>query len=460
MQGLLLGQAGFAVSAHEHPKMALEAAARQHFDLVVIDYELPAMNGQQFMHALRAIQPDVAVIFVSGSLTLELAIQLTSQGVAGIFNKPANPKNLLEKINETLFRQARDTAVRGSLSPLPVAPVGNGSGPAYTPPEPPSGQLAYAPRYVLGDSDAYREFTHRLWKVRDFRSVLLLQGEAGSPFELFARDLAEVSVFRDGPVMECDATEFEPRRLIEVLAPSLLSNDAGTLILSGVETFSAEQQSTLTNLITGRDVFLPFARRFRLVLSATQALTDRVDEGTFNETLYYKISAVSLSVPALRELRGDIAVNARQILKMDSGTNSEMPPAAFSVEAMAWLESQNWPGNYDQLARAVILARAKAGAGEIGVAALEAGLRQAGHGQAKAAEMTVQMLAKPVAAPKPAPLPASAAPVPPTAPASAARPDSVPPLAARSLFRPASAAYNFNQRLSDLLGAAEACPAR
>src|SRR5205807_1346481 len=119
----------------------------------------------------------------------------------------------------------------------------------------------------FGSSDVFREFTHSLRKVRDFRSVLLLQGEEGSAFEMFARELAGISVFRDGPIMVCPAAEFGPRRLIEVLAPSLLSHDPGTLVVTGVEGFSDEQQKTLENLTTGRDVFLPFARRFRTVLA-------------------------------------------------------------------------------------------------------------------------------------------------------------------------------------------------
>ena len=139
MQGLLLRQAGYAVSGHEHPQTALAAARERKFELVIIDYELPEMNGQQFMHELRKITPDIAIIFVSGSLTLELAIQLSKQGVAGIFNKPANPKTLLEKINETLSRSgSRDASLpgKGSISPLPAARRGNSASPFGATPVP------------------------------------------------------------------------------------------------------------------------------------------------------------------------------------------------------------------------------------------------------------------------------------------------------------------------------------
>ena len=59
MQSLLLRQAGYAISAHEHPHSALEAAKARAYDLVVVDYELPGMNGQVFMHALRKILPEI-----------------------------------------------------------------------------------------------------------------------------------------------------------------------------------------------------------------------------------------------------------------------------------------------------------------------------------------------------------------------------------------------------------------
>lgn len=453
MQSLLLRQAGYAISAHEHPEAALAAAKERAYDLVVVDYELPGMNGQVFMHELRKIRPEIAVIFVSGSLTLELAIQLSSQGVAGIFNKPANPKILLEKINETLSRSsARDAQLgRSSSSPLPAARRGNSASPlaaatTVTPVEPNLENFAYKPRHFLGQSAAFRDLTHRLWKVRDFRSVLLLQGEAGSPFELIGRDLAEISMFREGPVMTCDAAQFDARNLIEALAPSLLSTDAGTLIVTGVETFSVEQQKILENLMTGRDVFLPFARRFRLVLAAAANLSEMADEGLFNDTLYYKISSLTVSVPALRQLRDDILPNANQLLAEHRITLNAAAAFVLAPAAADWIRAQAWPGNYAQLSRVLLAAARNSRSPEIDVAGLETSF-----GQTEKLVPTAKPATAATASPVVSVAPVMTAPVKSVAPEQAA-----PALIARSAFRPATKAYDFGQRLATSLATAGA----
>lgn len=507
MQGLLLRQAGYAVSGHEHPQTALAEARQQKFELVIIDYELPEMNGQQFMHELRKIQPDIAIIFVSGSLTLQLAIQLGREGVAGIFNKPANPKTLLEKINETLSRTgSRDAALpgKGSSSPLPAARRGNSATPFQAPAvpgEPAAGDLAYVPRFFPGQSEVFREFTHRLWKVRDFRAVLLLQGETGTPFELIARDLAAISIFRDGPIMLCPAEKFETQHLIEVLAPSLLSQDAGTLVVTGVELLSPAQQKVLHTLMTSRDMFLPFARRFRLVLAAAAHLSDLADNGAFDETLYYKISSLSVEVPSLRELRGDILLHVRQILDQHTAAHKLPKSPSISTTAAAWLEEQEWPGNHAQLTRTLQLAASATKGAEIGVPALEAALRQVNTDAlvatpapsptapvpppANRAPIAVEdtlppfamrpapaippvavatpppvaptpVLAVTVTAPKPAPAPAAAPPPIPLAPKRTEEAPRLSGLTARSVFRPASGAYDFSRRLAESLAIAEA----
>ncbi len=503
MQGLLLRQAGYQVSGQECPQAALEVAEKQHFDLVIIDYELPEMNGQQFMYALRKIQPDVAVIFVSGSLTLELAIQLSGEGVAGIFNKPANPKTLLEKVNETLARNAaRDTAARvGSNSPLSgrSGSPATGVNPANSV-EPSADQLAFIPRFLPGSSPALRDFTHRTWKVRDFRSVLLLQGEPGSPFESLGRDIVEISIFRDGPVMVCHAPEFDARHLIEVLAPSLLSHDAGTLIVAGIETFNTVQQTMLNNLISGRDIFLPFARRFRLVLATAGRLSDGVDHGTFDETLFYKISSLSLTVPGLRDLHEDLVEIGRQILAHQAGGDDQTTPLDFAPDAIEWLESDERCKNFLQFSNLVLGAAEHAAAGLITATALETVASSEKMPRREKAEtpprqerppagpslapvntrppfpITSALAASAVASPTPAPPPQeqprvepviAPAPAQPAATTTAvakapagqlfSRPAAVPvrTVAARSLFRPASASYQFTERLAECLALAD-----
>ena len=450
-------------SIHRPP---LSAARERTYDLVIIDYELPGMNGEQFMHEVRKIQPAIAVVFVSGSLTIELAIKLSSQGVAGIFNKPANPKTLLEKINETLSRTgSRDAALpgKGSISPLPAARRGNSNSPFRTAPlvalTPTEGELAYQPKYFLGASEPFVNFTHRLWKVRDFRAVLLLQGERGSPFELLARDLAEISMFRDGPMMVCSAAQFATHRLIEVLAPTLLSHDAGTLVITGIETFTPAQQIILGNLMSGRDVFLPFARRFRLVLATAANLADLVETGGFDETLFYKISSLSLSVPALREVRGDILANARQILAEYRAATNAPAPFDLTPAAAALLEAQDWPGNYGHLSRLLHATAGHSNGAAIDVPALEARVRASEreliHHEPGPAP-TVEPAAIAAPAESSVPLPRSTAVATEiSTPISPALPASPTPVAARSVFRPTSSSYNFIQRLARSLAAAD-----
>ena len=475
MQSLLFRQAGYAVSAHEHPQTALAAAKERRFDLVVIDYELPGMNGQQFMHELRKILPAIHVIFVSGSLTLELAIQLSKEGVAGIFNNPANPKNLIEKVNDTLYRHAPKEAAppaKGSLSPLPAARRANSSSPfaatAPTPTEPSASELAYVPRHFLGQSEPFRELTHRLWRVRDFRAVLLLQGEAGSPFEPLARDLKEISIFHDGPFMECPAAEFATPRLLEALAPTLLAQDAGTLLVTGVETFTPEQQKILQALLASRDMFQPFARRFRVVLAATPNLADLADSGQFNETLFYKISTLTIAVPAMRELRPDILANVRQLLDGKAAAGQTAKPYSLTTAAANWLESQPWPGNYRQIGDVVLGAAGDFG-GEIDVPALEAALRAEESRltpPAPVAPIVPRQTRTPFVAPPPPPSPPvspvvsatviEAAPIAPRPAPAPAVGRAAPALTARGLFRPEAKGYSFAQRLRDSLATADA----
>jgi DNA-binding NtrC family response regulator len=275
--------------------------------------------------------------------------------------------------------------------------------------------------------------------------------------------------------MVCDAAEFEIRHLIEVLAPTLLSQDAGTLLITGVELLTPAQQKILQTLMTSRDVFLPFARRFRLVLAAAAHLSDLADAGSFDETLFYKISSLSVDVPALRELRGDILLHARQLLDQHAAASQSAKSPALTTEAALWLEAQDWTGNYTQLSRTLQVAVAGVTAGELDVSdlesAVEAVFAEAGLANPPAAPVASHSRA-PIAVDEtlppfamraaPAPVPVAVA-APAAVPLSASAPAATKPaparpsgLSARSIFRPASGVYDFSRRLAESLAVAEA----
>lgn len=223
--------------------------------------------------------------------------------------------------------------------------------------------------------------------------------------------------------------------------------------------------------MTGRDVFLPFARRFRIVLAAAGNFSELADDGRFNDTLYYKISSLSLSLPPLRELREDIPANAKRLLAEHRVTLDAAAPFELAPDAATWLSTQNWPGNHAQLSSTLLVA-AKATRGTvIDAAALESAYRVSVTPTAAPARAKISASVAPIpvaapatvvaSAPVSAPVPAAAmaAPKPAAAKSHVAEAASASSPNARSSFRPATASYNFAERLAASLAAAEAVSA-
>lgn len=199
------------------------------------------------------------------------------------------------------------------------------------------------------------------------------------------------------------------------------------------------------------------------MLATAGNLSDLVEAGSFEDTLFYKISSLSLTVPALREVRGDILANAQHILDEHRSATNASAPFTLTPDAAAWLEAQDWPGNYGHLSRLLRAAAVDSRGPELDVPVLEAEIR------ASERELVHHE-------PAPLPIAEAATPAPPEeisvpvpvltavataapAPRLVAPVSSISPLAARSAFRPASSSYDFIQRLARSLAAAEASTA-
>src|ERR1043165_10240668 len=117
----VLSRAGYDVTSETHPRMAIEDLQQKRFDLLLVDIRMPEVDGFDVISRAQMVQPDTAVLVMTGFGTVETAIQALRQGVDGLLLKPFNTsEELLQAVRQALTdnQRKRDTARVSALRPL------------------------------------------------------------------------------------------------------------------------------------------------------------------------------------------------------------------------------------------------------------------------------------------------------------------------------------------------------
>ena len=218
-------------------------------------------------------------------------------------------------------------------SPFPGAPLAAPGEPA--PPCP----------LALGASRFARRLQADLARLRDFRSVAILEGRHGSGrFELALTASARTELNK----FVCHADELSASRLDALLAPTRANTLPVRLVVLEADRLSVAQQSLLEALIRAQ---LPghaaLAPRLRLVLCAQTSLCDL----HFNEFLLIRATTSTFHVPDFTDRWQDWADICRAILRRAHPGN-----LTFGADALKWVDRELWPGDYMQLHRTIELA--------------------------------------------------------------------------------------------------------
>ncbi|HZX14677.1 MAG TPA: sigma-54 dependent transcriptional regulator [Thermodesulfobacteriota bacterium] len=223
---------------------------------------------------------------------------------------------------------------------------------------------------IIGDSKKIRQVWNMVETFALSDVTILLEGETGTGKELFARAIHEMSDKRNGSFCPIDcsslpetlleseifgyekgtftgATERKPGRFELV--------KGGTLFLDEISNFSPNIQTKLLRVIQERK-FYPLGSRNlkpidfegRIVTATNQSLTDAIRKGIFREDLFYRLSAVTIQIPPLREREDDIKLLVQHFITAYSERFSKNI-YGISPDALAILESHNWPGNVREL---------------------------------------------------------------------------------------------------------------
>jgi two-component system, NtrC family, response regulator len=347
---LALRREGCLVETASTPSEALDKVRVHSYDAAVLDLKMPEMSGIDLLRALRGIDPDVAVVMVTGYATIESAVEAVREGASDYLPKPFTPEELRLAVRKAIERQdllRENQELRARLG---------GSEPSA----------------MLGESEAIREVRRLIARVADTDATVLVLGETGTGKELAAREIHTRSRRASGPFIPVDCAAV-PAELLESeffghekgaftgavrrRKGSFELAHGGTLFLDEIGNMGLELQSKLLRALQEREIQPVGSERrvpvdVRIVAATNRDLVGAMQKGGFREDLYYRLNVVPLTLPPLRERSDDVPLLVGHFLAKH-GTKLGRRIDEVSPEAMTILAAYSWPGNVRELESAV-----------------------------------------------------------------------------------------------------------
>jgi DNA-binding NtrC family response regulator len=326
-------------------------------DVVVLDVVLPDANGLELLPHIKRRWPDTEVIVLTGHGTFQMAVEATKLGAYNFVSKPFENEKLLIDVRRAYeHRRQSEENVRlrdvigkmsGNLSPIFGSPV-------------------------------MQEVIRTVERVAPSDVTVLITGESGTGKEVIADLLHAMSHRRSGRIIKINCAAL-PRELIESELFGAVKGaytgahtdreglfrqaEGGTLLLDEISEMPVDTQSKLLRVLQDQEVRpvggkTSYKTNCRVIAATNRKPEDAIKEGKLREDLYYRISAISVHLPPLRERREDIMPLANAFLKRFAA-QAKRPITGFTPAAIERLMAFDWPGNVRQLQneiqRAVLL---------------------------------------------------------------------------------------------------------
>jgi DNA-binding NtrC family response regulator len=351
---------GHTVADAENGEVGIRTVQTGHFDLILLDYKMPGMDGMEVLRQIKAINPEIDIVIITAYSTIETAVGAMKAGAIDYITKPIEFDELLllvDRVAERRLLIRENEILRQQLI-----------------------ESGVTTEEIIYRGNKMSELINMAGRIASSRATVLLQGESGTGKELMARLIHQLSLRRDKPfiVVNCGA-------LSETLLESELFGhvkgaftgaavrrkgrfemaEEGTLFLDEIGDISLSVQVKLLRFLQERE-FQPLGGNqtihadVRIISATNQNLEARVKEGAFREDLFYRLNVVVMSLPPLRERKEDIPDLIDHFLKKYSLANGK-EIIGLTSEAQDMLLKYDYPGNVRELGnimeRAVVIAR-------------------------------------------------------------------------------------------------------
>jgi DNA-binding NtrC family response regulator len=342
MTNLLTGH-GHDITSVQSGEKALQALQTQTFDLMISDINMTPMDGMELLQKVHESHADMGVIMLTGHDEIDVAIEAMKKGAFDFLVKPFRLDELFSTVQRSLGYYNTSPENKPLETRLDMV------------------------EGLVAESASMRKVCDMIKRIAPANVTVFLCGEKGTDKELIARTLHYYSPRKDKPFVVLDCAALPAGRIESELfglvdgssaarAGLFKTAQGGTLFLDNINAMPLDMQSKLLDVIqngkickvngsdhNGIDV--------RIIAASSETLDLLVEQGAFSETLYYRLSALRIDIPPLRDRPEDLPFLIDQLLHRNLKAQAAAP--ALDPKTKKILYNYTWPGNTRELGETI-----------------------------------------------------------------------------------------------------------
>ncbi|MBC7223287.1 MAG: sigma 54-interacting transcriptional regulator, partial [Anaerolineae bacterium] len=347
---------GYEVLTAETGKEGLGLFLTHEVDVVLLDWKLPDTRGLEVLQEIRKDDDLVPVIMMTAFAEVDVAVDAMQMGAFEYLRKPVD----LAELQRVVERALETLAMKRELRRLQA------------------GGEAGAGDWIVGNNPEMRRVARIVERVAPTDASVLIEGESGTGKEVVAREIHRRSLRSHRPFVAINCAAIPDQLLESELfgfeagaftgarrqKKGLLETaDGGTVFLDEISSMPLEMQAKILRVLEDKTL-----RRVggntdirvdvRFISASNKSLAHAIEEGTFREDLYWRLSVIPLRLIPLRERKSDIGLFVAAFIEHFNRTTGKSI-RGISGEALELMRAYHWPGNIRELRnvieRAVIL---------------------------------------------------------------------------------------------------------
>jgi len=317
---------GFSTAFATDGEKGLARYKAEKFDLVLADIDMKPMDGITLLRNLKIFDPSAVVTIMTAYASTDSAIQALKFGAFDYLQKPFKVDELIKTLKRALeFREATRNHTSGLSSNLSKNDI---------------------EEQIIGKSPAICRLIQQIRKLIGSKTPLLLQGEIGVGKSHIGEVIHKARHEGEAPFVRIDCSlSTEEGFKAGLLGENGSGGDwiarakGGTLFLENLQSLPDNYQAELVSVLRSR------SSEFSVICSSTVDLEHLVDEGRFNDELFFRVAAIPLVVPPLRDRLEDVPLLIKALMARSANPLFDGNQIEFTKDALQTMGSYFWPGN-------------------------------------------------------------------------------------------------------------------